>query len=144
MAAGFLPIRVEGMKTLRAEMKTIGPAAVREFRKDLAGAADVVVRAARPEAPVGLRPKPPGVPHLCDTLGTKVIGDKVVVVGKSPYANVIHWGGSVPNRRSASTRPKRHFIGRPFIASVAEKKSAALEQSLGEALEKYISRRLGA
>lgn len=141
MAAGYLPIRVEGLKTLRADMKASGKGAVREFRKELAGAAESVVREARPKAPVGARSKG-AKPHLKDSLSVAVRGDKIVIRSPLPYANLIHWGGSNPSRNSPSRRAKRRVTGRPFIAEAAEARQDELAASLATVMEEYLAKSL--
>lgn len=89
------------------------PAVLSELRVGLKAAGEVVAADARKRAPVRSG-------ALQASVKPRTSGARVGVGSRLPYANVIHWGGNVPSKRSTSHRPKRHFRARPFISQAIE------------------------
>ncbi len=130
-------IEVEGLKDFRDGLRVMGPAYVKELRGELKQAGDIIAKGAAQFAPVGTRPKPSGVKHLDTTIKTRVNGDRVSIFSSSPYANVIHWGGKVPNYKSLSSRPKRSFTGRSkFVLKAVDVDAPRFQAALLEAVDK--------
>lgn len=142
-------VEVQGLKEFRDGLRLMGPEYVKELRVELKNAGEVVRRAASENAPVGTRPKTVmidgvrrTVPHLRDTMRTRVSGDRVSVFSNAPYANVIQWGGNVPGRRSPSHRPKRAFTATRFVTRAVDAHTAELEKGLLDAVD-TVARRNG-
>lgn len=131
----YKAIEVEGLKEFRNGLRLMGPAYVKTLRVELKAAGELVRSGAASLTPVGHRPKPAGIKHLNQTLKTRVSGDTVAIFSPSPYANVIHWGGNVPNQRSASLRPKRAFKATKFTVRAMDEHAEQLQRNLLAAVE---------
>ena len=124
-------LHVDGLKDLRKALKQAGPDSVKALQYGLRAGAEIVAQRAEQLAPVGTRPKPPGVPHLRDTIRAGTAGAYARVYSNAVYANPIHWGW-----------PRRHIKPHPFIEEAIDDKQdefvAAIDERLGA-----LYRRLG-
>lgn len=127
-------VQVDGLDRLRRALKAAEPGTEHELRSSLKESAELVAASARERCPVGHRFKPAGVSHLRDTIKIGVLGARARIFSKSPYANIIHWGGDIPSIDSLSKRPKRHFTGRPFIEQAVEAEQDAFVERLNHNL----------
>lgn len=112
-------VRVEGLKTLRSDLRAISKAAPREVGKATKDAATKrIVPTARREAPKG------ATGRLAARTVAAARGDKTLIRNPLPYANPIHWGW-----------PKRAIKPRTFITAAVEEESEAWAEDIGDALE---------
>lgn len=130
MAVDFT-VRVEGLKDLRRDLKAIDRKTLGEFRTALKEGAELVRQSAV-------------VPHksgdLEASLKTGTSGANALVRSRLVYANVIHWGGQVPSKRSTSTRPKRTFPRRAFLVDSLERRQDDVLETLADAFEQLTAR----
>lgn len=125
-------IKVEGAAELR---RAIIQANDKELAKKLKqanlSAAEIVVRAALPNVPVG---KTGNLAKSVKALASQTSGKAKAGAARVPYAAAIHWGegaGNVNFRTGAAVgRPARNIQGRPFLWDAADK-------TLNEVIEAY-------
>lgn len=132
-------IVVEGLAKLRRDLRAAaGPEVVKEVRDELKAAVGDVLEASRPLTPAGTEPHKG--PRLRDRSKVGTSGAKVLLRNPAPYANVIHWGGNVPNAQSQSTRTKVHFEGRPFFQEAAEAGADKALEQMADGIERVLER----
>jgi hypothetical protein len=99
-------IDVEGLREVTRALRSLDKDLAKEFKQSvLKPAALVVVRGTHTLVPIRTG-------RLAMSIRANQVG---AITSARPYANVIHWGGSVPSSRSTSTRPKRTFKATPFV-----------------------------
>lgn len=120
-----IAVRVEGLKTLRSDLRAIdkkAPSALGRATKDVA--TRVIVPTARREAP-----QVSGKLAARTVAGTR--GDKTVIRNSLPYAAPIHWGWEA-----------RGIEPQPFIPEAVEQEGEVWAEELGDAIDE-LARRYG-
>jgi hypothetical protein len=130
------PLQIAGLRELRRSLAELGPEAAKELRLLLREGAVLVADKAREFAPYAeKRPSSKERRHLRDLIKAGTAGPAAIVRDPLPYANLIHWGGNVPSKRSLSSRPKRHFEGTLFLTRALEEKEAELLAEIPRRIE---------
>lgn len=118
-------VRVEGLRSLRSDLRAISRGADRELGRATKEVANrVIVPTARREAP-----------RVTGRLAARTVagvrGDKTVIRNPLPYAAPIHWGW-----------PGRGIEPSPFIPDAVEQHSEEWTEELGDAID-TLARRYG-
>lgn len=128
-----LAIRVDGLATVRAVLRETDKESLKALRQGLKDAGDIVAERARQRAP-----RRSGA--LARSIRVSARGNTISIRSNLPYANVIHWGGSVGRGHrpgsawsgSTNIRPSL-FISRALDES-EDRVMASVEQAMDTAL----------
>lgn len=105
MAGEDVAIRVDGLAQLRRGIRNLDPDINRGMNAALKQAADKVAVTAG-----ALAPRRSG--ELAHSIRPFVSGSRVSVGSTLPYANVVHWGGTIHPRGTPITFKRTEFITR--------------------------------
>lgn len=120
-------IRTEGIKELRKDLKALGKAEPKELTKALKAAGELVLPAAR-----ALAPRQSG--RLAASLRASGASNRVSIRSKLPYANAVHWGGTV-GRQKTSYIKASHFVLR-----AVDTKTDEIVNTIGDSIEELARR----
>lgn len=123
MADRDLVVHVEGLRALRRDIRKMQPDTVRELRKVIKDAAQIVAEEARTRAPVRTG-------RLAGSIRATTSGDKGIVRSPLPYAAVHEFGGTI--------RPKGAPIairGSHMVYGALDNKRDAVIDALGDGIE---------
>lgn len=125
---GGLVVEVDGLRTLRRDLKAAG-LSVEDLKDAHAEVAQLVVRAAAPNAP-----RRTGA-LAATSRGSGTQGAAVVRAGRAavPYAGPVHWGW-----------PSRHIVAQPWIYDAAVRSQQQWTGAYLRALEHIIGKIEGA
>src|SRR5881275_3315528 len=126
-------INVEGQAELRKALAAIDRGFGREINQAIKHGLEKTVPVA-----AGLAPHKTG--RLAASLKAGAAGNRSFIRSRLPYANVIHWGGNVPNQRSTSTRPKRHFEASLFAERAISSRAEQIVDEVGDQLDRLATR----
>jgi len=129
MASTHVTLEVENLKEVQRMIRDVGDQELRrQLREANKSVADMVVRAALPNVPVGTSPYDKHKGAL--RASVKASASQSAAYGKAgspvrvPYAAAIHWGegaGNVNFSTGATIgRPARNIRGRPFLWDAAD------------------------
>lgn len=122
MADG-LHVRARGVPETTRGLRLVDVETRREVSRVLAAAAGPISREA-----AALAPRQSGA--LSRSIRPVVLGARVYVGSPLPYANVVHWGGSIRPRGVMISFPRRDFVSRAI-----EHHTYRLAEDTGDAID---------
>lgn len=123
MAVAKAAVQVEGLNTIRRDLRLIDSGLNRELGQAMKTAAEPVLVTARSLTPVRTG-------RLQRSLGVRASGTRVSIVSRQPYANVIHWGG---------TTGRGHMPGRGGSGSVRIRASRFALRAIDEKHNEFVN-----
>lgn len=125
---------VDGLKEARRDIRTIDRKLNRELGRDIKQAVE------RELLPTARRLAPKRTGALAGSIRVSSDMRGATIRSRLPYANVIHWGGSVPSKRSTSRRPKRRFKRTLFLVRAAQQEGPEVEEGIAKAMDGFLRR----
>lgn len=122
MAEG-VTVQIHGLRELRKDFRKLGGTANRELSGELKRALLPIVAVARADAPQRTG-------RLAASIKPFASGLRVGVRSALPYANVVHWGGTIEPKGVPITFPRRAFIW-----DAIEERDDRIVDDLGDAVE---------
>ena len=123
-------IQIDGLAEARRAMRAAAPTANRIINEELRDVAGMVVQRAQDIVPVRSG-------RLRASLRPFAAGNRVGVRSSLPYANVIHWGGSVG--RNDRTRIRASL----FVQRAIQGQETVIVNRLSDAMERALDRIAG-
>lgn len=123
-------VTVTGLRELRKDLRRLPGQTNKELSGELKRAIGPVLVQAR-----SLAPQRTG--RLAGSLKPFVLGTRVGIRSRLPYANVVHWGGTISPRGTPIRFPRTEFITR-----AVEAQDDRFVDAVGDAVERA-AKRLG-
>ena len=117
------PVRVEGLREFRRDLKKLEPEVAKELRKDIKAAAGKVAAVASAAAPRRTGAYARSIKPYVTARGASV-GSRL------PQAGVLHWGGTIRPRGVDIT-----FPARPVVSEALDRQTDRIVDELGDAVE---------
>jgi phage gpG-like protein len=121
-------VEIQGLRELRKDFRLLGGTANRELSKELKQALLPIVASAK-----AATPQRSG--RLAASLRPFAAGLKVGVRSGLPYANVVHWGGTIEPRGVPIAFPRTEFITR-----AVDERDDRIVDDMGDAIEQAARR----
>ena len=122
------PVRVEGLREFRRDLKKLEPEVAKELRRDIKDVAGRVASEAAARAP-----KRTGA--YARSIRPYVTARGASVGSRLPQAGVLHWGGTIRPRGVDIT-----FRPRPVVSEALDRQANRIVEDLGDAVEKAARR----
>ena len=117
------PVRLEGFREFRRDLKKLEPAVDKQLRKDLAVVAARVATEAKAGAPRRTGKYAGSIRPYVTTKGVS-IGSRL------PQAGVLHFGGTIKPRGVPIT-----IIARPVVSAAVDRNTDRIVDGMGDAIE---------